>query len=461
MNTDSDFDLLLAYLGDELGDDEVAALVKRLQVEPELAEQLVLAASEEGKIVEWAGATCGLTPLDDRAVRSSFWRPAWQVALAVAAMAATIGVTLWMAGDDPRSKTPTPGVEGPAPIARLVKADGCKWADGQAAMAEDCELEIGSVLELLDGVASIEYADGVRVSLEGPAKFEVTSSGTGTLHTGQLSATVPKEAIGFTIHTPALMVVDLGTQFGVRVDDATQTEVHVFQGEVETQTQGAPSVPKESQLLTTTQAARFNSDGRLVDWIEPDYDGFAGVERHAPGVLSTSRAVRWLPRPPASLEAGKMQSNSSVFLLLERRGVVPQRDLEITSVQRKGTQAHFSTEWNTLPAGTRVDSYLLHFDPSLSPQSGSGEIRFERPILGIIARGDQLTASDDLLGIPGIKYERSDVLCRGLDDGTEDHPPDVLNYLHSADRLKVTFGVQTGTLDQMRILVESGNRPAL
>lgn len=56
----------------------------------------------------------------------------------------------------------------------------------------------------------------------------------------------------------------------------------------------------------------------------------------------------------------------------------------------------------------------------------------------------------------GMYYERSDVVGRGLDDGTEDHPPDVVNYLHSADRFKVTFGAQTGTLDQVRILVESG-----
>ena len=75
--------------------------------------------------------------------------------------------------------------------------------------------------------------------------------------------------------------------------------------------------------------------------------------------------------------------------------------------------------------------------------------------MGVIARGDQLMASDDLLGIPDTKYERSDVPHRGLDDATEDRPPDVVNYLHSADRVKVTFNIQTGTLDQMRILLKS------
>ena len=34
-----------------------------------------------------------------------------------------------------------------------------------------------------------------------------------------------------------------------------------------------------------------------------------------------------------------------------------------------------------------------------------------------------------------------------------DQPHDVVNYLHSVDRLKIRFGVQDGTLDQIRILV--------
>ena len=44
MSDFTDFDLLLAYLGDELSDDEVRALAARLKSEPELADQLVLLA---------------------------------------------------------------------------------------------------------------------------------------------------------------------------------------------------------------------------------------------------------------------------------------------------------------------------------------------------------------------------------------------------------------------------------
>lgn len=459
MNTDPDFDLLLAYLYDELDDDEVGALVQRLQDEPRLAERLVVLACEEGKIVEWAGATSGLAPMVDAAPvrqpgsRRRSLRVAAQLAAVVLVSASAIGIAAWLAGRGSSPNTPLSETQRPSFDVRLVKATACKWADNRAAMPVGSRLDSGSVLELVEGLAEIQYSSGVHVTLQGPATFELSSAEAGTLHAGQLVATVPRPGSGFVVRTPSLAIVDRGTQFGVRVNDDGKTEVHVFQGEVETRTQGTPAVPKEDQLLTTTQAAKFDAAGRLVDWIEPDYAGFAGVERLAPGVVSTSRAVRWLPHPPPSLEADALQSNSSVFLLLERQNVVLDRDILITSVQRSGTQAHFSIEENMLPAGTRVDSYLMHFDPSVSPQSGRGEVHFERPILGIIAREDHLLATDDILGVPGTSYERSGTGHRGLDDGTEDHQPDVIDYMRSTDRLKVVFGTQNGTSDQVRVLV--------
>jgi hypothetical protein len=70
------------------------------------------------------------------------------------------------------------------------------------------------------------------VLLEGPAEFELVSSGEATCRRGKLSAQVPPLARGFKINTPSGAVVDLGTEFGLEVNEAT-AEVHVFQGEVE------------------------------------------------------------------------------------------------------------------------------------------------------------------------------------------------------------------------------------
>jgi len=210
--------------------------------------------------------------------------------------------------------------------------------------------------------------------------------------------------------------------------------------------------------LTTTQAAKFNDRGRFAGWLEPDYGGFAGAARHAYGVTHTDRAMRWLPKAPPSLEEGELQSGSDIFLFLERRGVVLEQDTEITSYQRRGTQAHFSIEVVTLPAGTQVDSYMLHFDPGASTQSRLGGIRFERPILGIIARADQLRATDDIFGAHGTRYHCKNAATRGLDDGVEGgaekKSPDVVAYKQDTG-LAFALQVHPGTLDQVRILVAS------
>ena len=49
---------------------------------------------------------------------------------------------------------------------------------------------------------------------------------------GKLRATVPPQAQGFAIGSPALDLIDRGTEFGLDVGDG-KTEVHVFQGQVD------------------------------------------------------------------------------------------------------------------------------------------------------------------------------------------------------------------------------------
>ncbi len=97
-------------------------------------------------------------------------------------------------------------------------------------------LHRGSRLRLLSGTAVLEFADGARVALHGPAALEVVTAGSGRLGRGKLTAMVPPRAHGFTIDTPSLRVIDLGTEFGVTVADDGTSAVHVFTGRVDTRT---------------------------------------------------------------------------------------------------------------------------------------------------------------------------------------------------------------------------------
>jgi hypothetical protein len=98
-------------------------------------------------------------------------------------------------------------------------------------------------LRLNSGLAQVVFYSGARVVLEGPAEFQIKSSGEAFCRAGRLTAEVPPQASGFQIRTPQIGVTDLGTVFGLDVKDR-QTELHVFKGRVEFQP--ANSLKKEN-----------------------------------------------------------------------------------------------------------------------------------------------------------------------------------------------------------------------
>lgn len=87
-------------------------------------------------------------------------------------------------------------------------------------------------LTLAQGYAEITLTNNVVLLLEGPARVEFHSADHLVLTQGSLVARVPPNAIGFSVDTPSSEIVDLGTEFGVRVTDIGESQVHVLDGEV-------------------------------------------------------------------------------------------------------------------------------------------------------------------------------------------------------------------------------------
>ena len=91
----------------------------------------------------------------------------------------------------------------------------------------------GEIL-LESGIVAIEFYSGARVILEGPAIFELTSENSAILREGRIRALVPPQACGFSVSTRQIEVVDLGTEFGMNIEeDGHLTEVHCFNGLVD------------------------------------------------------------------------------------------------------------------------------------------------------------------------------------------------------------------------------------
>jgi len=87
-------------------------------------------------------------------------------------------------------------------------------------------------MALEQGCAEIAFQQGAQVIIQAPSRFRLVSPVRMYLETGTITAHVPPEATGFTIETPSAVFEDFGTDFGVIVDASSQSEVHVFAGEI-------------------------------------------------------------------------------------------------------------------------------------------------------------------------------------------------------------------------------------
>jgi hypothetical protein len=145
-------------------------------------------------------------------------------------------------------------------IAWLVNAQDCQWAGQEQKPSRD--MQAGKILRLERGLAEIEFDQGARVILQGPAGLELISASAGLLRYGTLTARVPARARGFTVLSPGGKFVDLGTEFGVSVNDGGTTTLRVFRGEVE----AFPLVsnPVGDRGVTVHQDQTAQIDGRTV-----------------------------------------------------------------------------------------------------------------------------------------------------------------------------------------------------
>jgi hypothetical protein len=86
--------------------------------------------------------------------------------------------------------------------------------------------------ELLGGIVHLRFAQGADMILAGPARFCVTDAQNVQLLAGKARVIAPSTAKGFTIATRAANYIDLGTEFGLRVDPDGASDLYVFDGQV-------------------------------------------------------------------------------------------------------------------------------------------------------------------------------------------------------------------------------------
>ena len=113
----------------------------------------------------------------------------------------------------------------------LVDGVGVKWADSGTPVSQGARFFAdGAPLILREGLVTLEFDTHARVVIESPAEFQILTDDQMRLRYGRLYATVPREAIGFTVNTQTAKIIDLGTEFGVQTDINGDTYLHVVKG---------------------------------------------------------------------------------------------------------------------------------------------------------------------------------------------------------------------------------------
>lgn len=247
-----------------------AAEEDRLRHQRRIAEAMALQASQSGEPRSW-DTLVGRTNIDTTPVRHIVI-PRSLVYAVGTALAALLLLTFYLFfgfGSEPvqpMDPTPEPTVASApttASIGRVSGAVAAVWADVNTTLRIGDSLP-AAPLHLTHGVVELTFDQGAKVLIEAPAIFEPRSADRLVLNAGRLTGHVPSHANGFTVNTPSATVIDLGTAFGITVEEnaSAATEIHVFEGQVAL----APSADEgratfDRRLLNAGEAGRVDDQG--------------------------------------------------------------------------------------------------------------------------------------------------------------------------------------------------------
>ena len=375
--------------------------------------------------------------------RSNRWNGKW-VAAWLASAAAILLCLGWFAL--PTSDTPRDSI---AVIAHVTHQVDAVWA--KEIELPDGEITAG-LLELEAGIVRLDFDNGASVTLQGPAAYEITGPMETRLHHGILTARIPESAIGFTVETTAMDVVDLGTAFGVSVNSDGVTDVSVFEGSVEVRPQGV-----RSDLVLEGEAVRGGGEGKQFANVQFDSSAFERVWPVALGVSSTTGSLRFVrPGPPWDLTEHQDDNHIVVFPEAERLHL--DQPVGVDSVRPGELLREQTTEGHTVASGSTIRSYLLQFNPTTkNPEKKvlTGEITFNHPIAGVIWNADRLAQTDAVFGTKASQYEfpgrgiETPRIVRAVGAGRD-------RIFLSDDRRTLNLKLNCSVhLDQIRVLVET------
>jgi hypothetical protein len=303
-------DLVAAWLGGDLDAGRAAQLLGRLRDDDAFRQKFVAESQTLSllKVVQsaeprwmpledelgWDSVEVADEPLEERVLRAIDAPPRRRsvaLPLAVFALAMSVSVAVLVAWWPPRPSAllaPGPSAEPSAVLAFLIKADGAEWepSDGPRP-AEGTPLRAGP-LRLRAGQVTLNFVNGVVLSLQGPAELDLTSADRVFCRRGKLRTRVPPGAEGFTVFAPGSAVVDMGTEFALNVGDDGKAQVMVFEGRASVSVLNAAGHTVSSEECYERSAVEVDPGAGRVRGTVAEPDRFVAPVQMVPPALPPS-----------------------------------------------------------------------------------------------------------------------------------------------------------------------------
>lgn len=240
---------------------------------------------------------------------------------AAAVVGGVVAAVAFLRVDDPELPVSTSARQSQDRIvAHITAADSARWRDARRTPDPRLGIARGTTLDLASGFVEVTFTNGARVIMNGPAVLTVLNSTAVHVHRGSVSARYeqPEAATAeadsargdavdpvFVVHTPSASVIDLGTEFGVRVADDGTSDVLVYDGLVEIEPHRSPALT-DAVRLVQGDARRVKTDGSvsLVDV------GFGrSIVRSIPDHVGADRRPDWIEADAETIYADRFDGS--------------------------------------------------------------------------------------------------------------------------------------------------------
>ncbi|HVJ84372.1 MAG TPA: FecR family protein [Caulifigura sp.] len=172
-----------------------------------------------------------------------------------------------------------------AVVAKISRSVNAAWETGDKRWSVGDTLRTGDQFRMQAGRCELTFDDGTVIVLDGEVSLTMISATAVSLERGAATTRVESSESGvFHVLTPSADVVDLGTEFGVRVLDDGKTDVVVFEGSVDLRPSksGRDATSYQGRLLFGGEAVQSTSGGAWEPLISLTDDTFPSIRRLYP-----------------------------------------------------------------------------------------------------------------------------------------------------------------------------------